>query len=93
MTTETMFHVTDAENADSILESGVQPQRAGGKTFYMDNEADAREYGELMPTISEPVVFAVEVMSHTLSEDSEEPGDYPAFEKVGGVESHCVELA
>lgn len=92
MTTETMYHVTDATNIDGIKAEGIQPQRVGGKTFFMDNEADAREYGEIMPTIETPVVFKVEVMEHSLAPDSEEPGDYPAFEKVGGVPPHDVEL-
>jgi hypothetical protein len=92
MTTRTMYHVTDAEHADSIQSEGVQPQRPGGKTFYMDSEPAARDYGELMPTISDAVVFEVEVMEHALQPDSEEPGDFPAFEKRGGVAAHNVAL-
>jgi hypothetical protein len=92
MTTETMFHVTDASNVDSILEDGLQPQRDGGLVFFMDNEDDAREYGEIMPTVEDPVVFEAEVMEHTLRPDSEEPGNYPAYEKTGGVAPHDVEL-
>ena len=92
MATQTMFHVTDESNVDSIQESGLQTPRAGGKVFLMDNADDAREYGELMPAVEEPVVFEVEVMEYTLRPDSEEPGDYPAYEKNGGIAAHDVEL-
>lgn len=87
-----MFHVTDRENVEPIMEEGIQPQREGGKTFFMDNPDEAEEYGELMPTIEDPVVFEAEVMEHQLQPDSEEPGDFSAFEKRGGVPSYDVDL-
>jgi len=89
---ERVFHVTDRENVDPIKEEGIQPQRDGGKTFFMDDPDAAREYGELMPTVEDPVVFEAEVMEHQLQPDSEEPGDFPAFEKRGGVEPYDVDL-
>lgn len=87
-----MYHVTDAANVDSIQADGVQPQRAGGLTFFMADETTAREYGALMPGVEDPAIFACEVMEHSLRPDSEEPGDFPAFEKTGGVAAHDVEL-
>jgi hypothetical protein len=87
-----MFHVTDERNLDSILEEGLRPQRDGGKTFFMDDPEAAEEYGEIMPTIEEPVVLEAEVMEHSLEPDDEEPGDFPAFQKRGGVEPYDVDV-
>ena len=86
-----VFHVTDRSNADSILEEGIQPQRDGGKTFFMEDPDSAKEYGEIMPTVEDPVVFEAEVMDHQLAPDSEEPGDFPAYEKRGGVPAYDVD--
>lgn len=93
MTIKTMYHATDESNVDSIKQEGLQPQRPGGLVFFMDNKEDAREYGTLMPGIENPVVFQADVQEHALRPDSEEPGDYPAYEKTGGIPAHNVEMA
>lgn len=90
---ERVFHVTDKDNVDSIMEEGIQPQRRGGKTFFMDDPDAAQEYGEIMPTVEDPVVLEAEVSERSLRPDSEEPGDFPAFEKTGGVEPFNVDVA
>lgn len=72
---QTMFHVTDEANVDSILDSGLQPQRDGGKVFLMDDAEKAEEYGRLMPVVDNPVVLEVEVLEHKVTHDDEEPGE------------------
>ncbi len=94
MTMQTMFHVTERENVDSIQAEGLLADDAMNKVFLMDDAEKAREYGELMPVIDDPAVLEVEVLEHKVTHDDEEPGEEfreHAFFVRGDVPPHRIE--
>jgi len=91
MTTQTLYHVTDESNKDSIEDSGL---KAGMKNlvFLTSTETEAKEIGEIYDTIDDPVVFEVEVMEHKLMDDPEPHGDLDSHAHRGDIPAHDVEV-
>ena len=90
MTTRTLYHVTDASNADSIEADGLQ---AGLKNFVFltDSVEEAQRIGEIYDTVDDPVVFEAEVRTRNLQDDPEPHGDLNSFAHSGDIPSHDVE--
>lgn len=69
-----MYHVTDAENKDSILENGLKGDRRG-LVFLTSSLDEAKDIGNIYDTIEDRVVFEAEVMENSLREDPDPHGD------------------
>jgi len=94
MTTETLYHVTDTSNVDSILAEGLKPNPADAdRLVFLAGDADeAARVGELYDTIDDPVVLEVEVMEHKVMDDPEPHGDLDSYAHRGPIPSHDVEV-
>lgn len=94
MTTQTLYHVTDAANVDSILKEGLLPNPADRNRFVFlaGSAEEAARVGELYDTIDEPVVLAVEVMAHKVEDDPEPHGDLDSYAHRGEIPAHDVEV-
>lgn len=94
MSLETMYHVTDASNVESILSEGIEAGQAKNRVFLMDDPEKALEYGEVLDVHDDPVVLSVDVQEHKITPDDEEPGEEfadHAFFVRGDVPAHRVE--
>jgi len=94
MTMQTMFHVTERENVDSIQSEGLLADDTMNKVFMMDDAEKAHEYGKLMPVIDDPTVLEVKVLEHKLTHDDEEPGEEfreHAFYVRGDISAHRID--
>jgi len=74
MTTKTLYHATDASNAESIKQNGLKSDERG-LVFVTTSESEAERVGEIYPTIDETVIFEVEVREHQIQEDPDPHGD------------------
>ena len=74
MTTQTLYHVTDKQNVDSILSEGLLADNRGF-VFMTTTVKEAERVGDIYDTIDEPVVLAVEVMEHKIESDPDPHGD------------------
>lgn len=94
MSTETMYHVTDAANVDSILAEGLQPDPADSRrlVFLTSSADEAAHIGEIYDTIDDPVVLEVEVMEHNLMDDPEPHGDLDSYAHRGEIPAHDVRV-
>jgi len=94
MTTRTLYHVTDASNADSIKSERLLSDDRGmnpGLVFLTDSVEEALHIGEIYPTIDDPVVFKAEVREYNLKDDPDPHGDLNSFAHTGDIPSHDVE--
>lgn len=94
MTTETLYHVTDASNVDSIMAEGLKPNPADSdRLVFLAGSADeAARVGEIYDTIDEAVVLEAEVMEHKIMDDPEPHGDIDSYAHRGSVPAHDVEV-
>lgn len=92
MVTETLYHVTDAANVDSILDDGLLPSFADSQELvFLTTSVEEAEYiGEIYDTIDEPVVLEVEVMSHKLRDDPEPHGELDSIAHSGAIPAYDV---
>jgi len=93
MTTETLYHVTDASNVDSIMRDGLQPNPADSDrlVFLTSSVDEAERIGDIYDTIDDAVVLAVEVLSHNVIDDPEPHGDLDSYAHRGAVPPHDVD--
>lgn len=94
MTTETLYHVTDESNIESIMDEGLLPNPNDSNRFvFLTSTKDGAErVGETYDTIEDPVVVEVEVMSHKVEEDPEPHGDLDSYAHRGQIPPHDVEV-
>lgn len=74
MTTKTLYHATDASNAESIKENGLRADDRG-LVFVTTTKDEAECVADVYDTIDDAVVFAVEVREHQIQEDPDPHGD------------------
>jgi len=91
MTTQTMYHVTDESNVDSIMTEGIQPGPQG-EIYLTDSANDARMLGDVYPSIEDPVVLAADVMECNIHEGPGDAGDIAEFVKRGPIMPVDVEV-
>lgn len=94
MCTETLYHVTDESNVDSILEEGLLPNPADADrlVFLTSSVEEAENIGEIYDTIDEAVVLEVEAMEHKIMEDPEPHGDLESYAHRGEIPAHDVSV-
>lgn len=96
MTTQTLYHVTDESNVESIQNGGLVPHPSRGHhdnfVFLTTSEEEAEYIGEIYNTVDDPAVFEVEVMEHKLQEDPDPHGDLDSYAHRGEIPTHDVEL-
>lgn len=94
MTTQTLYHVTDESNVESILEEGLLPNPADNRRLvFLTSSVDEAEYiGEIYDTIDDPVVLEAEVMEHKIMDDPEPHGDLDSYAHRGEIPSHDVQV-
>jgi RNA:NAD 2'-phosphotransferase (TPT1/KptA family) len=74
MTTQTLYHATDAANVDSILTEGLRADDRG-LVFATPDAAEAERVGEIYNHIDDVAVVEVEVMEHQIEADPDPHGD------------------
>ena len=94
MATKTMYHATDASNAESIRENGLRADERG-LVFVTTSHSEAERVGEIYPTIDDTVVFEVEVREHQIEADPDPHGDLDsrAVRASDKIPSQYVEVA
>lgn len=74
MVTETLYHVTDESNVDSILDDGLRADRRG-LVFATPDPEEAERVGEIYDHIDDAAVLAIEVLEHSIEDDPDPHGD------------------
>jgi len=94
MEMQTLYHVTDATNVESIMTDGLKPRATDNRrlVFFTTTEAEAREIGEIYDTIDQPVVIEAEVRSDKCMPDPEPHGDLDSVAHSGPVPSHDLRV-
>lgn len=94
MCTETLYHVTDESNVESIEEDGLLPNPADSRklVFLTSTAEEAEHIGEIYDTIDNSVVLEVEVMEHNLMEDPEPHGNLDSYAHRGSIPAHDVSV-
>jgi len=94
MTTDTLYHVTDVSNVDSILEEGLLPNPSDSRrlVFLTGSAEEAAHIGEIYDTIDDPVVLEAEVMEHKLMDDPEPHGDLESYAHRGEIPAYDIDV-
>jgi len=92
---ETYYHASNAENKDSILENGLQPQSSDvdNLVFITTNKEDAETVADVYPTIENGVIFEVEIDENNVFEDPEPHGELDSRAHRGAVPPHKISVA
>lgn len=82
--TQTMYHVTDGANVESILNEGLLGDDRGF-VFLTSSVEEAEYIGEIYDTIDDAVVFEVEVADHRLEDDPDPHGELDSHAHSGDI--------